>query len=92
MVAEDNDPTEPEPVRLTAQPLVAQAMISRATLTVIPADGVEVEPSTAPKYLRLITADYVCYTSVFLVVNGQRYEITVDTLPDEGETTVADSQ
>ena len=52
----------------------------------------EVEPSTAPKYLRLITADYVCYTSVFLVVNGQRYEITVDTLPDEGETTVADSQ
>ena len=40
----------------------------------------------------LRSADYVCYTSVFLVVNGQRYEITVDTLPEEGETNVATSQ
>ena len=53
MVAEEHEPKEPEPVLPTAQPFVAQAMISSATLTVIPADGVEVEPSTTRKYLRL---------------------------------------
>ena len=55
-----------------------------AHLTVIPADSVEVEDSPTLKYLRLRTGDYSCYKRIFLVVDRERCEITVDELPEDG--------
>ena len=45
---------------------------------VIPADDVVTEPSTTLKYLRLRNGDYHLYKRVFIVVEGQRHEITTD--------------
>ena len=92
MAAPENEPKEPERVQLRAQPIIGEAAIATARLQVLLADGVEVEPAKNRKYLRLRNADYVCYTSVFLVVDGERHEITVDSLPDDGESDRTPSQ
>ena len=83
MSTEGQPPQDPEPVDISAQFIVEVVPMLRATVTVIPADAVEVEKSTTLKYLRLRNADYTCYTSVYLVLDGERHEITMDTLPDE---------
>ena len=55
-----------------------------ATVRVQYADRIEVEDSQTLKYLRLRTGDvYGLAQAVFLVVEGERYEITQDTLPEE---------
>ena len=50
---------------------------------VIPADSIKVEKSTTPKYLCLQGGYLMCYSRVFASVDGQLYEITVDSLPEE---------
>ena len=78
-----DDKSQSEPKRISVQASVNLGSFSAsATLKVIPVDGVEVEDSSTPKFLRLATGDFSCYKSVFLVHEGKRYEITVDTLPE----------
>ena len=43
--------------------------------------AIEVAPSDRAKFLRLRTGDFICRQSLFLVVHGERREITVDQLP-----------
>ena len=53
------------------------------SFTATPVDDVIVAPSTTLKYLRLRNGDYACHSSVFLVIAGQRHEITMDGLPED---------
>ena len=46
------------------------------TVTVTRADNIEVEDSQDQKVLRLRNGDYSCFKSVYLIVDGQRHEIT----------------
>ena len=57
-------------------------------LTVIPADQVIAEKSDTLKYLRLRSGDVSCYSRVFILVDGKRKEITMDSLPQEKENEV----
>ena len=84
MKTEASDSQNPKPVQVSLRPASAGGTTaSSITVSVIPADAVEVEQSSTLKYLRLRNADYTSYTSVFLVVDGIRHEITMDTLPEE---------
>ena len=84
MKAEESASQNPKPVQVSLQPVNAGGTIaSSITVEVIPADAVETEQSSTLKFLRLRNADYTSYTSVFLVVDGVRHEITMDTLPEE---------
>ena len=84
MKAEESASQNPKPVQVSLQPADAgSTTVSSITVSVIPADAVETEQSATLKYLRLRNADYTSYTSVFLVVDGVRHEITMDTLPEE---------
>ena len=42
------------------------------------ADDVVSECSGTPRFLRLRSGDYQLYRRVFIVIDGQRHEITVD--------------
>ena len=55
--------------------------ISVENVEVIPADGVEVEDSKEPRFLRLQIGDVLCFNRVFLRIDGDKHEITRDTLP-----------
>ena len=84
MKAEESASQNPEHFHVSLQPInVGWTIASSITVSVIPADAVEIEQSSTLKYLRLRNADYTSYTSVFLVVDGVRHEITMDTLPEE---------
>ena len=52
-------------------------------LAVEPASDVVVEPSQTPRFLRLRDGDFICWKSIFLVVGGEKREITVATLSEE---------
>ena len=72
--------------RASDHPMTINASVSihagspkvRVSAQVIPADDVVAEPSTTLKYLRLRTGDYHLYKRVFIVIEGQRHEITMD--------------
>ena len=83
-MSESAENQEVPDVHLRALPIVAEGAVSRAEVTVVPADGIEVEDADTLKYLRLRVGDYQVPKSVFLIVDGERYEITQDALPDEG--------
>ena len=51
-------------------------------LRVVAADDIEVEDSATMKFLRLRNGDFALPKSVFLVVDGERHEITIDALPE----------
>ena len=53
------------------------------SLEITPADRIEVEEAETPKYLRLRTGDFRMPQAVFLVIDGERHEITLDELPSE---------
>ncbi|MXZ90743.1 MAG: hypothetical protein F4W95_05360 [Chloroflexi bacterium] len=53
------------------------------TVEVTPADGIEVEESDTLKYLRLRAGDFALAKRVFLIVDGERVEITVAEFPLE---------
>ena len=81
-MSESAENQEVPEVRLRALPIVAGGAVLRAEVTVLPADDIEVEDTDTIKYLRLRTGDYQVPKSVFLIVDGERYEITQDALPD----------
>ena len=56
---------------------------AKATLRVEPASDVIVEDSPTRKFLLLKNGEFICWKSVFLVVGGEKIEITVDHLPEE---------
>ena len=60
-----------------------EPMTACVTLRVEPASDVIVEDSPASKFIRLRNGDFSCWKSIFLVVGGEKMEITVDTLPEE---------
>ena len=62
-------------------PPVPRSFTLSYTAEAIPADDVVMETSSTLKYLRLRNGDYSCYKSVFLVIDGERHEITMDSLP-----------
>ena len=78
----ENDSREPKRVSLSGHASLGPITTS-GTLTVIPAARIEVEPSEILKYLRLKNGDIEVPNRVFVVQDGQRYEITMDSLPDE---------
>ena len=53
------------------------------TAEVVSADAVKVEDSPNPRYLRLRGGDFRCYSHVWLSVEGQWHDITIDHLPEE---------
>ena len=68
---------QPERVQLGASATFG-APAGRATLNVARAANVEVEDSPSLKFLRLRNGDFDMYKSVFLVIDGERHEITMD--------------
>lgn len=46
-------------------------------------DLIRVEDSPTRKYLRLKIGDLHCNQSVFIEIDGEEYEITMDALPDK---------
>ena len=69
---------EPNQVSANASPISFQVRISgNLTVTVTRADNIEVEDSEIQKVLRLRNGDYSCFKTVYLVVDGQRHEITM---------------
>ena len=60
---------------------VSRSVTITYTAEAIPADDVLIETSPTLKYLRLRNGDYSCYKTVFLMIDGNRHEITMDALP-----------
>ena len=83
-MSESAENQEVPEIHLRVLPIVVEGSVIRAEVTVIPADGIEVEDADTLKYLRLRTGDYQVPKSVFLTVDGERYEITQNALPEEG--------
>ena len=54
-----------------------------ATVTVVQIDRIEVGDADRMKYLRLRSGEIEFPNRVFLMVEGQRIEITVDELPKD---------
>ena len=81
----ENQP-EPQVVNIQMQAIAGSAIMGKMELTVLPADGIEIEDADNLKYLRLRVGDYQIPKRVFLIVEGERYEITQDALPDENPT------
>ena len=75
--------TQDEPRQFSgdAQPVSWEIRVSNATGMVIPADDVLVEASPTIKYLRSRNGHFELYRSVYVVPEGQKYEITTDILP-----------
>ncbi len=80
---DSNSNEEPRNARVRAS-ITTGVPIVHATVRITPADTIEVGESDQIKYLRLRTGDFSLNKRVFLIVEGQRREITVDSLPDEG--------
>ena len=48
-----------------------------------PWDGILTPLDDGPPPLARVDGDFICWKSIFLVVGGEKREITVDTLPEE---------
>ena len=79
----DNETSKPVEIAASGQLIGAGALIGRAELTVVPADRIEVEDASSLKYLGLRSGYIQVPNHVFVVMEGSRHEITVDSLPDE---------
>ena len=76
MTGFDKAPVEPREIRVAARPVTWEVRIgSNVTVTVQMAD--DIENSDTQKVLRLASGDFSCFKSVYLVVDGQRREITI---------------
>ena len=73
----EQESPEPRRVNLTGSASLG-APTSQARLTVRLVDNVEIEDATSLKYLRLKNGDFELYKRVFLVIDGERHEITMD--------------
>ena len=74
---ESND-TEHQDISLS---VLESSGVPTVSANLMPASGIETEDSPTLKYLRLRNGDYSLPNRVFLIVNGQRHEITMDALP-----------
>ena len=76
----DEGNREPKSVLLSGRGTVPE-FTGTGRLTVRLADDVLVDESTTLKYLRLRNGDFELYRRIYLVIEGERHEITIDTLP-----------
>lgn len=83
MPSDDQKSTAPRAVDADKH-VSARSVSFTYSAEVIPVDDVVTESSSTLKYLRLRNGDYNCYRAVFLVIDGERHEITMDALPEEG--------
>ena len=58
-------------------------LLNNVSLEITTADRIEVENAENPKYLRLKNGDFRLPQAVFLTVEDQRIEITLDALPED---------
>ena len=79
----DRNQPEPGVVEIRPAPIVGSGALLSVTITVLHADRIEVEDADRMKYLRLRSGDIELPNRVFLIVEGQRMEITVDELPKD---------
>ena len=73
--------TEPETHDIAASLDVGVLEIRVGKVEVIPADAIETEPATKPRYLRLRTGDFEVYSYVRISVDGNWHELTLAELP-----------
>ena len=71
----EQESTEPQRIELTASANFG-ALTSQASLRVWLVDNLEVEDSSTLKLLRLRDGDFELYKRVFLVIDGEKHEIT----------------
>ena len=84
VIMSSNEETTKEPNHLTVDARPAYFHIRAAgnlTVTVTRAHDIEVEDSDTEKVLRLRNGDYACFKRAYLVIDGERHEITVDSMP-----------
>ena len=78
MNTSEEQPEEPNVVSLSGHTTMGEVRITgNVTLRVTRADNIEVEDSETQKVLRLKNGDFTCFKSLYLVVDGERIEITV---------------
>ena len=78
MNTSDEQPGEPDTVRLSGGASMGEVRIAgNLTLQVTRADNIEVEGSETQNVLRLKNGDFTCFKKLYLVVDGERIEITV---------------
>ena len=78
----ENESPRPRKVGISAHFVGGPASVS-ARVNVVPADRLEVEDSSTLEYLRLRNGDIELPNSVFIVIDGNRHEITVEALPGD---------
>ena len=78
----NDDQSEPRCISVDASPISWSFSISEPTVQITPADRIEVEAAENLKYLRLRAGDFQLPQAVFLVVQGERFEITQDAIPE----------
>ena len=61
----------------------ATVTLSSATGIVTAADGIVIEDTMGLRYLRLRSGDFSLPKRVFLVLEGQKFEITMEMLPTD---------
>ena len=78
MSSSEDTSAEPNHFNVDAGPVQSELQVSgKVTVTVTRADNIEVEDSQTQKVLRLRNGDFSVFKTVYLVVHGQRTEITM---------------
>ena len=78
MASSEDFSAEPRHYNVDAGSTTFSVQVSgNVTVTVTRADNIEVEDSQIQKVLRLRNGDYSCFKTVYLIVDGQRHEITM---------------
>ena len=73
----EQESSDPQRIELTASASFG-ALTSRGELRVRLVDNIEIEDASTLKLLRLRNGDFELYKQVFLLINGERHEITMD--------------
>ena len=73
----EQESSDPQRIKLTASASFG-ALTSRGELRVRLVDNIEIEDTSTLKLLRLRNGDFELYKQVFLLINGERHEITMD--------------
>ena len=78
MASSEYAANEPHRFKVNAQPATWTVHVGgNVTVTVTRANDIEVEDSATEKVLRLRNGDFSCFKSVYLIVDGERMEVTV---------------
>ncbi len=73
----EQESSEPQRIELTASATFG-AFTSQAGLRVRLVDNIEIEDTSTLKLLRLRNGDFELYKQVFLLIDGERHEITMN--------------